>query len=522
MNNRIILCTVAPCSHRTAEENLGIGYLASVLREKRYIVDIIDAWLNPITDDEILLNIEKYKDILAVGFSCYQTNIERTIKLSNKIQKKLHLPIFCGGFGPTFDPDYFLNSGFDIVIRGEGEVTIVEVCRWLQNPITSISDIAGVSYRKNNENCHNHDRKLIENLDLLPFPDRSTMKYAIQKKATVNILSSRGCMGNCIFCSVIAFFRKSEGCFWRSRTIPNFVDEIEFLYNQGVRHIKVIDDSFIENERDELWCKNLADEIEKRKINVMLRGSVRADKITEERIIHLKRAGFFSFSCGIENGSPSALKRMNKAASLKANEDALDLFKKYGFIVQAGFILFDPDTTLLELKENYEFMKKYKWTLSKGVFSEMYAAEGTRLTNKLRTEGKIASKRVIQGNNQYDFQDDQVLKVYESLKMWHKSHMNTYDMAIDPLTSPKALEMNEISLFYDCAMELKEIDLTFFGKILQLVSDNSNRTIEEVKEYTRECIEKEDYVILRIGERVKTLYRNMGIIYDAAANPFIL
>lgn len=522
MKNRVFLCTVAPNSHRTAEENLGIGYLASVLRENGFVVGIIDAWLHPITDDEIIEIIEKYEDVLTVGFSCYQTNIERTIKLANKIQKKLHLPIICGGFGPTFDPEHFLDRGIDIVVRGEGEVTMIEVCRWLHSSTPQISSIEGISYREDNKNHHNCDRKLIEDLDSLPFPDRTTMKYSIQRKSTVHILSSRGCMGNCIFCSVIAFFRKSEGCFWRSRTIPNIVDELESLYKQGVRHIKVIDDSFIENERDELWCEKFADEIEKRSIKVFLRGSVRADKITEGKLIHLKRAGFFSFSCGIENGSASALKRMSKAASLKANEDALDLFKKYKFIVQAGFILFDPNTTLSELKENYVFMRKYKWTISKGVFSEMYAAEGTRLTDKLRTDGIVSSDKLICGNNQYVLQDPEALKVYEALKMWHKSHMEIYDMTIDPLTSPKALEMNEIALFYDCAMKLKEIDLNYFGNILDLVCDKRNISIEEIREYTQECIEKQANNISKIEKQVKILYENIGIVYDAQRNPFII
>lgn len=521
MKNRVILCTVAPNSHRTAEENLGIGYLASALRENGFVVEIIDAWLNPITDNKIIAIIEKYKDILAVGFSCYQGNIERTIRVAKEIKEKFHIPIICGGFGPTFDPDYFLDRGIDIVSRGEGEITIVEVCRWLHSPTVHISQIEGISYRENHKNHHNCNRKLIENLDLLPYPDRSTMKYSIQRKSTVNILSSRGCMGNCIFCSVIAFFRGSKGCFWRSRTISNFINELELIYKQGARHIKVIDDSFIENERDELWCKNLADEIEKRKIHVFLRGSIRADKVTEDKLIHLKRAGFFSFSCGIENGSASALKRMNKAASLKINEDALNLFKKYGFIVQAGFILFDPHTTLLELKENYAFMVKYKWTISKGVFSEMYAAEGTKLTDKLRKDGVISSEKIISGNNQYVIKNPEVLKVYEALKMWHMSHMGIYDMAIDPLTSPKAVEMDEIADFYNYAMKLKEVDLDFFGSILDLVCSKETISIDEIREYTQKCIDRQIDNISRIEKDVKKLYEKVGIIYDAQQNPFI-
>ena len=67
--------------------------------------------------------------------------------------------------------------------------------------------------------------------------------------------------------SVIAFFRLSEGKVWRTRSIKNIVDEIELLNKQGVKYIKMVDDSFIDGTRDEDWCKEFADEIEILKLN---------------------------------------------------------------------------------------------------------------------------------------------------------------------------------------------------------------------------------------------------------------
>ena len=68
--------------------------------------------------------------------------------------------------------------------------------------------------------------------------------------------------------------------------------------------------------------------MEQRQIKVNLRGQIRADKVTDSILKNLKRAGFFSFACGIENGSQSALTRMNKKATLEDNKRALELFKK--------------------------------------------------------------------------------------------------------------------------------------------------------------------------------------------------
>lgn len=171
-------------------------------------------------------------------------------------------------------------------------------------------------------------RSLNDSLDSFPFPSRDCMDVVLEKKSTVNMVTARGCSGNCEFCSVISFFRLSDGRIWRTRSIKNIVDEIEILYKQGITHIKIVDDSFIDGTRDEKWCEEFANEMEQRQIKVNLRGQIRADKVTDSILKNLKRAGFFSFACGIENGSQSALTRMNKKATLEDNKLALELFKK--------------------------------------------------------------------------------------------------------------------------------------------------------------------------------------------------
>lgn len=519
-SREIILCTLAPITHRTAEENLGIGYLASYLRKNGYIVKIIDTWLEEISEEEFLNILSYNSKPLLIGFSCYQTNIEKTIRMAHMLRSKLGVPILCGGFGPTFNPDYFLKKEIDFVIRGEGEEAILELCDYLSGKGIELSEIKNLSYRNENYIYHNKMRPLFKNLDDLPFPDRDTMPYCIKRKSTVHLMTSRGCMGGCVFCSVISFFRQSQGAFWRSRSLESIMAEIENLYKAGVRHIKIIDDSFIEKERDGVWCKKFADMIEERNIKMTFRASIRADRVEEEILRELKRAGFFSFSCGIENAAKTALKRMNKGAKLEENINALNLFKKYGYYVQAGFILFDPYTTLTELKENCDFFMDYDWIITKGIFSEMYAAEGTNFTTQLRRNDIIQEEKLSEGNNQYCLLDKRAQMVYQGLKEWHRSHMRIYDMTIDPLSSPKGIEIEAMNEFYYYMMKLKKKDIIFLKNLIYFV-ENNDIYEKGADMYTREVIKAYEEFYKEVYMAVSELYRKYNLKYDAEDNPFV-
>ena len=520
-DKRIILTTLSPDTHRTSEENLGLAYLAAVLRRNGYNVEIIDGWLGGLTDEEVLSKIINSKDTDIVGISCYMSNNDKSIELAKRIRKiNPNIKLMCGGFGPSFNPQKFVKDDiFDIAMIGEGEESIVEVCDYFTGIASKqIEEIKGIVYEKDGEILRTPKRELIRNLDDIPFPARDTMKMARDRKSTVNILTARGCMGNCLFCSVNAFNKLSIGNKWRGRSVDSIVNELEQLQNMGVKYIKVIDDSFLERERDEKWAKELRDKIRERGIEVSLRGSLKADQVEDKKIGYLKEAGFHSFACGIENGSNTALKRMNKSASLEDNKRALDILKKHGIYVQAGFILFDDDTTFEELKENYEFLREYDWIITKGIFSEMFAADGTLYTEKLKKEDKII-KSDVYDNNKYDISDSKVKLVYNALKRWHKSHMKLYDMVIDPISSPKAINSIGEKEFYDLYYQLKLKDLDFMQMVLEEVENGiSDKQLSE--RITSQIAQNSDFYE-RIHRQGTNLCQKYGLNYDGKENPFI-
>jgi len=520
-DKRIILTTLSPDTHRTSEENLGLAYLAAVLRKNGYNVEIIDGWIGGLTDEEVLNKIINSKDTDIVGISCYMSNNDKSIELAKRIRKiNPNIKLMCGGFGPSFNPQKFVKDDiFDIAMIGEGEESIVEVCDYFTGiGSKQIEEIKGIVYEKDGEIIRTPKRELIKDLDDLPFPARDTMKMARDRKSTVNILTARGCKGNCLFCSVNAFNKLSIGNKWRGRSVDSIVNELEQLQNMGVKYIKVIDDSFLEMERDEKWAKELRDKIRERGIEVSLRGSLKADQVEDKKIGYLKEAGFHSFACGIENGSNTALKRMNKSASLEDNKRALDILEKNGIYVQAGFILFDDDTTFEELKENYEFLREYDWIITKGIFSEMFAADGTLYTEKLKKEDKII-KSDVYDNNKYDISDPKVKLVYNALKRWHKSHMKLYDMVIDPISSPKAIDSIGEKEFYDLYYQLKLKDLDFMQMVLEKVENGiSDKQLSE--RITSQIAQNSDFYE-RINRQGTNLCQKYGLNYDGKENPFI-
>lgn len=524
----VVLATPAPVTHRTAEENLGLGYLAAALRATGRQVRVFDAWLEGLTAAELADRIIHGPTPLLVGFSCYRSNMAAAIETATAVRVALGaVPVIAGGYGPTFHPAEFIQAGFDVAVRGEAEQTVVDLAVHYATGSPALDRIPGITYRYPTGTASTRARRAVTDLDRLPVPARDTLPLALARHSPAHVQSSRGCRAACTFCSIAAFERLG-GHRWRQRSIAGLVAELQSLADRGVRHVKVIDDSLIEPPRDAGWCADLADELARRGLALQLRGQIRADRVTPEVVAHLQRAGFWSFACGIENFAPTALTRMAKHASVAANLAALKTFRAAGIVVQAGHILFDHATTRDELNVNHAQLRQHIWTVSKGIFTEMYAATGTAYTRQLNRRGLLAAGTAATGtaglgNATYPIADPAAHAVYVGLKRWHRHHARLLDMVIDPLTAPKAIDPQHRTAFLELSTSLRRLDLDVLEGLLALTArtPNQGRAVEYAVEHVDAQIVATADAHARITDRAEDAYRRAGLTYDADDNPFL-
>ncbi len=521
MTIKISLITPPTLSHRTAEETLALGYLATVLRECGYEVLIIDAWLERLSAKEVVCRMTDFGDIKLVAMSCYRSNLDQAVEVLQSIRRQFGtIPAICGGYGPTFHDADFLNGSFDVAVRGEAEHIIVSLVDVLVKGEGCLTKIPGVSYSHRSGIVQVPTSTPTSSLNLLKFPSRDTVAHALAQKNFVHMCTSRGCGAYCIFCSIFAFaLDGSRHERWRQRSVENVMDEIEELYHHhGVRHFKFIDDSFIEGERDAAWARQFRDSLRSRGLDIRFRTQVRADVLTPEIVAPLAEAGWFSTSIGIENGSKTALRRMLKTATPEHNQVALRLLERHGVYVQMGMILFDPYTTMDELMENLHFLEDESWAVYKGIFTEMFAAEGTPFTRKLQRKNLLESDGKTQ-NYHYEIQDKSAKRVYAMLKKWHRSHSQVFDWVIDSITAPKVLPDAGYERVHRLCLELRRIDVWFFKLALEHVS----RTVPDIhdSQVTDDAIYETVRRYEQIEQEIASIYFEFGLTYDGIINPFL-
>ena len=150
-----------------------------------------------------------------------------------------------GGSHGTFWDENALKEypSLDIVVRREGELTFIELLEKLESQ-ASLSDVLGITYRNGDKIVRNPDRPFIEDLDSLPFPAHHLLPLENLKhngKILFPLVSSRGCVFWCDFCSTVRMF--GRGYRWRSP--KNVVDEMQFVHDKyGVDQVTFYDDAF--------------------------------------------------------------------------------------------------------------------------------------------------------------------------------------------------------------------------------------------------------------------------------------
>ena len=296
-----------------------------------------------------------------VGFSAMTWQYATCVKLM-KLTKTL-LPgvkVVLGGYHASLMYEEIAAGEecqwIDFVIRGEGEEAFKRLVRALEGE-DQITAIPSLSYKKDGEFIHNPRGELLD-LSLLKLPLRDkrrlTWGYHIMNHKTEVMETSRGCTGNCNFCSIRHMYGRSFRPFPIARVLAD-VDDIYF--KRKTRWIFVSDDNFVlEPERVIALCDAI---IARGYRNLYF--VVQADCVTmsrnEEMVERMALAGFKSVFLGMENASKKNLRAARKGDILDASRKAVRNCHKYGIMVVGGMIFGFPDDGEQEIIENYRFLK---------------------------------------------------------------------------------------------------------------------------------------------------------------------
>jgi len=239
-----------------------------------------------------------------------------------------------------------LNSGLDFVLVGEFEDTLAELSAD-PGQHASVGSVPGLHTRRGFQGR----RPLISNLDLLPFPRDVGRNASLN---CVNVAASRGCYGACTFCCIHPYYGQSR---WRARTVANVVREIQQrTESRSCREVYFVDPNF--------FGPGTAGQQRARDLGSALRGTgltfgleARVNDIHVDTISVLADAGLASVFLGMESASATVLERMSKRISPAQSARAVRILRDAGVSVTPGFIMFDPDSTLADLRLNLDFLE---------------------------------------------------------------------------------------------------------------------------------------------------------------------
>jgi anaerobic magnesium-protoporphyrin IX monomethyl ester cyclase len=353
-----VLLIFPPSAYRNHTPPLNLAYIAAVLEKNGCTVKVLDlsALHSPHTPEKAIDEALHFKPDW-VGLTLNVIFIKPAYDFI-QLLRSLGIPIVAGGPHPSLLSEEAIFNGIDIVVRGEGEVTVVELNRALAENVP-LDGIPGLVFK--DENGHIRDtgsREPIHNLDHLPFP----AKHLFPKEWYVKdsefyqvygaIFSGRGCPAACTYCYKGVF---GPGC--RFRSAENVFQEMKFLHAAyGVTAFEFMDDAFSAdlNRVDQL-CDLIRTEPG---FDIVWQCTTRLDLTHPALLKKMKQSGCFRIFYGLESGDMDTLFRVNKQLDLDQAVDVLRWTHDLGIRSIVGFMWGFPWDSPSSVRTSIRFLKR--------------------------------------------------------------------------------------------------------------------------------------------------------------------
>jgi len=338
-----------------AQEPLGILSVASVLRKAGHEVTLTDMTFSK--ESSVIDAHVKQADVLGIG--CSTPLFGKAVEILKRA-KRINPRLFSitGGPHATQDSQDALRQGFDAVVMGESEKSIVDLAHCLDDG-GDWRRLAGLAYLQGERVVENPRPEFIKDLNVLPFAARDLIdqqKY-IRRNGYASIFNTRGCPFRCLYCKPTV--DKLFGTQPRMRSAGNVAEEIEMVHRDyRVSRFYFKDDTLFLCGRG--WFENLRKEFDKRKLRISWYCLGRVDQIDGPLLECMKAAGLEAIAFGVESGSQRMLDFYRKDVTLQQAKTAFDLCHKNNIITHAYIMLGAPDETKEDLQKTLEFLKELR------------------------------------------------------------------------------------------------------------------------------------------------------------------
>lgn len=378
---RIIL--INPPGWQKGSINLGLSYLGAKLLADKHEIKIFDINASEMTPETVAEKVKKFAPHV-IGFSIKTATVRPAVAISTAIKKIYQEAVHVAG-GPhiTLMYEEFLaeSPDFEYAFLGESDNSFPEFINKLKNPV-ELSQVPGLVYKKDGKLVIT-ERKLIEELDKIPFPDHDVIDAFVSEDFRYPLITSRGCPYQCIYCCVgIVSSRK-----WRARSVENIITELEYAKEHyGIKTFEILDDNFtLKLDRAKEFCRAL---IKKNlKLAWYCHNGIRADKLDLELTKLMKKAGCTSVALGIESGDEKIFKSIKKGENLSDIVTGVKLIQKAGMKVVGYFIIGLPGDNVESINNTLKFMKGLG--LDNYMFGILTPYPGTEVYDLIKKEGKI-------------------------------------------------------------------------------------------------------------------------------------